>query len=203
MTTTRGRTRRDDSGFTVVELSMVMMISAIVMAAIVGMLDTQTRAERHVHAVAGSQEQVRLALVMVQSDLRSAEPLVELDDMAKYPTQMDIMHQDFDTDAVTFFRWRLDKTKDELVRELLDDQGVATATTFRLPGVTSNTVFRYFNSRDQELVPDVTLHTRKEVANCTVKVRVLIDAAPEAGAKPIDNWSEVQLRNRLPGGVGC
>ncbi|MDQ3107359.1 MAG: hypothetical protein M3Q68_06085 [Actinomycetota bacterium] len=198
------RVRHDDeSGFTVVELAIVMLISATVMGSLIGILDSQSRAERRINALASNQEQVRLALVQVQQDLRSAEPLVELDDISKYPTQMNIMHRDFDDDDVTYFRWRLNTVANELVRETLATDGSVAATTFRLAGVTSNTVFRYFKTNGAELQPDPTQHTSRDIADCTVRVRILIDAAPEKGPQPLDNWSDVQLRNRLPGGVGC
>jgi type II secretory pathway pseudopilin PulG len=195
------RDRDHEAGFTVVELAIVMMISMTVMASIVGMLHSQSKAERSVSGLASAQEQVRLALVAVQSDLRSAEPLVALPTASEFPKRMEIIHLDFDTDAMLRFRWRLDDVNDELVRETLDASGNVTGTTFRLGGVTNNTVFRYFNSRGEELTAENS--TSEIIASCTLRVRVLIDAAPENGPQPLDNWSDVQLRNRLPGGVGC
>lgn len=194
---------RNESGFTVLELTIVMMISAVVMATFAGILDSQSKAERRVNTLAANQEQVRLALVAIQQDLRSAEPLVPLADITKYPTQMEIIHADFDTDVTTRLRWRFDSTKQELVRETLSTSGTVTATTFRLTGVTGKTTFRYFNASGDELVPDPTAQTSATIAGCTVKVRVLIDAAPQSGPNPLTNWSEVQLRNRRPGGAGC
>jgi hypothetical protein len=67
--------------------------------------------------------------------------------------------------------------------------------------VTGNTVFRYFNSSGDELT--AATHSSASIADCTLRVRVKIEAAPNSGPSPLDNWSDVQLRNRLPGGVGC
>lgn len=192
---------RDEAGFTLVELSIVMMISTIVMVSIVGMLTSSSKAERTVSALASSQEQVRLAVVEIEQDLRSAEPLIALPNATDYPKRMEIVHLAFNDDAVTRFRWRLDPTKEELVREVLDNNGNVTATTYRLTGVTNNTVFRYFNAQGTELTADNA--TSETIARCTMRVRVLIDAAAEKGGIPLDNWSDVQLRNRLPGDVGC
>ena len=198
----RLRTRAgDDSGFTVVELAIVMMISTIVMVSLVGMLDSQSRAERSVNGLAAAQEQVRVALVEIQQDLRSAEPLVALPAATDFPKRMEIVHLAFETDQLERFRWRLDDVNDELVRETLDSNRNVTGTTFRLTGVTNNTVFRYFNSKGDELTAENS--TSETIARCTLRVRVLIDAAPEDGPRPLDNFSDVQLRNRLPGGVGC
>lgn len=193
--------RDEESGFTLIELAIVMMISTIVMASIVGILTSQTRAERSVNGLASAQEQVRLALVAIQSDLRSAEPLVALPAATDFPKRMEIVHLAFEDDSLVRFRWRLDDATDELVRESLDNDGNVTGTTFRLGGVTNNTVFRYFNSKGDELTAENS--TSETIARCTLRVRVLIDAAPEGGPQPLDNWSDVQLRNRLPGGVGC
>jgi competence protein ComGC len=193
--------RRDESGFTVVELSIVMMISVIVMVSIVGMLTSQSNAQRTVSALASSQEQVRLAVVEIEQDLRSAEPLIALPSPSDYPKRMEMVHLAFNDDSVTRFRWRLDTATNELVREVLDNNGAVTATTYRLTGVTNNTVFRYFNAQGTELTDANS--TSSTIARCTMRVRVLIDAAPEKGGKPLDNWSDVQLRNRLPGDPGC
>ena len=191
----------DESGFTVVELAIVMLISVIAMTSIVGILQSQTKAERSVNGLAAAQEQVRLALTQIQQDLRSAEPLVALPSANQFPKQMEIVHLSFEHDTLIRFRWRLDTTANELVRETLDANRNVTGTTFRLKGVTNFTVFRYFNSKGDEL--NATNSTSETIAQCTLRVRVLIDAAPEAGARPVDNSSDVQLRNRLPGGVGC
>lgn len=191
----------DASGFTVIELAIVMLISSVIMTTLVGILDSQSRAERNVSALAGAQEQVRLALIEIQSDLRSAEPLIALASADDFPKQMNIAHMNFDDDTMTYFRWRLDPVKNQLVREVLNGSGAVTATTFRLTGVTNNTVFRYFNGKGNELTP--LNSTSSIIATCTLRVRILIDAAPEGGPQPLDNWSDVQLRNRLPGGPGC
>jgi type II secretory pathway component PulJ len=186
----------EESGFTVIELAIVLLMSSIVMATLVGILDSQSKAERSVNALAASQEEVRLALVEIQRDLRSAEPLIALPSASDFPTQMQIVHLAFDNDSIVRFRWRLDTANDELVRETLNTSGAVTATTYRLEGVTNNTVFRYFSAKGSEL--SAANATSDEIAGCTLRVRVLIDAAPEAGAAPLDNWSDVQLRNRLP-----
>jgi prepilin-type N-terminal cleavage/methylation domain-containing protein len=188
-----------ERGFTVIELSIVLAISGLLMASLLGMLTSQTNAERRVTALAGNQEQVRLALVEIQQDLRSAEPLVPLTDASKYPQMMEIVHVGFDDDVVTHLRWRLDATAHELVREVLDGNGAVARTTFRLRGVTGNTVFRYFDANGNELLPAGLA----DVANCSIRVRVKIEAAPQPGPQPLDNWSDVQLRNRLPGNQEC
>lgn len=199
--TAHRRRRRDESGFTVVELAITLLISGIVTASLFGMLDSQTRAERRMTALANNQELVRQALVTMQRDFRSAEPLIPLADAMKYPSEVELLHLDFDTDAAERFRWRVDTTTSELVRETLSDTGVVTATTHRLAGVTSSNLFRYFSSNGGELVPGVA--TSATIATCTIRMRIDLSAAPEVGPAAIASTSDVDLRNRLPGNAAC
>lgn len=196
-----GRRRSDESGFTVVELAITMLISAIVSVSLLGLLTSQSSVERRMSSLATNQEQVRQALVLLQRDLRSAEPLIPLADATSYPRQVELLHLDFDTDAVLRFRWRLDTTADELVRETLAPDGTATATTHRLTGVTSDTVFRYFSSNGTELLAGAV--TSATIATCTIRIRIDVEAAPERGPAPLEATSDVDLRNRLPGNAAC
>lgn len=198
---TRRRRGARDGGFTTVELIVVIAIGATVMASLIGVLDSQTRMERRVSALASNQEQVRQALVQIQRDLRSAEPLVALANPYDYPRQVDIIHLDFATDAPVHFRWRVDSSTKELVREVLGAGDAVTATTFRLRGMDGAAVFRYFSSTGDELVPQTS--TSSTIADCTIRVRVTLAAAPESGPRPLGNASDVQLRNRLPGSAAC
>lgn len=190
-----------EAGFTVVELAITMLISAIVSVALLGVLTSQSNVERRMSSLATNQEQVRQTLVLLQRDLRSAEPLIPLADASAYPRQVELLHLDFDTDAVIRFRWRLDVARDELVRETLGADGSPLATTHRLTGVSSSAVFRYFSSNGTELLAGSV--TSATVATCTIRMRIDIEAAPERGPQPLEATSDVDLRNRLPGNAAC
>ena len=192
---------RAEAGFTVIELAVTMLIAAIVTASLLGILESQARVERRVTSLANNQEQVRQTLVLLQRDLRSAEPLIPLSDAFAYPRQVELLHLDFDSDAVLRFRWRLDTTRKELVRETLASNGSVSATTHRLAGVANTAVFRYFSSNGGELEPGVA--TSATIATCTIRMRIDLRSAPDRGSPPLPATSDVDLRNRLPGNAAC
>jgi prepilin-type N-terminal cleavage/methylation domain-containing protein len=58
------------SGFTLVELLMVVFVGALVLAAVLQTLSTQDRSVRHSYAVIGTQQNSRTAIDVLTSDLR-------------------------------------------------------------------------------------------------------------------------------------
>lgn len=194
--------KHDDAGFTVVELSIAMLIMSIVMVSLAGLLQSQSSAERRLSSLADNQEEARLALVELQRDLRSAEPLVALETSAMYATQVRLVHVDFATEARSMFQWRLDTTTHELVREELNATGTAvTATTYRLRGVADTVAFRYFEQSGLELQPAVA--NPSVISECTIRMRITLHAGPTKGPAPTLVDSDVELRNRLPGSLYC
>jgi type II secretory pathway pseudopilin PulG len=193
-----------DDGFTVVELSVSMSIMSVVLIAIFGLLTSQSVALRRVDAMADNREAARLALLELQQDLRSAEPLVELSSPASYATEVRLTHREFVTGAETVFRWRVDPVADQLVRELLAPDGTVVATTYRMSGVVDTAPFRYFGQDGLEL-PTSGLNAASPslLATCTIRVRITLHAAPIKGPAPMLADSDVQLRNRLPGSLYC
>jgi type II secretory pathway pseudopilin PulG len=191
----------DEAGFTVVELMIAMLLTAIVMTSLSGLLTSQSKAEQRLSTLADNQEAARLALVEMQQDLRSAEPLVALDTSTDYATQVRLLHLDFVTGAKTLFQWRLDVAAQELVREVLDDTGAVTATTFRLAGVVDTQAFRYFEQGGLELSPATA--NPSVIAECTIRIRITLHAAPGKGPATTLAESDVELRNRLPGSLYC
>lgn len=191
---------RGEAGFMLTDIAVTMMILSIVAAALVGVLQSQTNAEKHVQSAVANQEQVRLAVVEMQRDIRSSEPLVELDNAEDYKTTLRLLIVDLDN-TQTRLQWRFDALNGELVREDLDSTGTATGVTYRLRGVTvpGGRLFRYWNSNGIEL----DTASSKEIANCTIRVQVSLMAAPESGPNPFEVRSDADLRNRLPGGLGC
>lgn len=196
-----------ESGFTVVELAITMAISMIVMGSILGILDSQTRAERRVSTFADNQEVIRQAVVAMQRDIRSSEPLAELPGSAtQYALRIDLsVFEDILDPNPVSIRWRVDIAAKELVRETLDATGAVTGVTHRLTGVTNNFGSPLFTFYDAVQLPyDLTLTTPKTISDCTVRIRTRLVAAPTAGPAPAVLISDTQLRNRLPGGsVGC
>ena len=198
---------RDDRGFTLVELSITSLLTAVVSAAIVSMLVSQMNAEREVTRFAGNQEEIRQAVVAMQQDLRSAEPLTEVSNPLDLRYRVDLMvYDDVEAPTPVQIRWRLDAASHELVREQLESD-VVTGTTHRVRGVVNvdqaAPLFTYYDADDVPYALDDVGITSGTVVYCTVRVRIDLRAAPNGGHKPVTVISDVQLRNRLPGAEEC
>jgi prepilin-type N-terminal cleavage/methylation domain-containing protein len=199
--------RRDD-GFTLVELSITSVLLAALGAALVSMLVSQTNAERDISRFATNQEEIRQAVVAMQQDLRSAEPLTEVSNPLDLRYRVDLkVYDDVASTTPVQIRWRLDATNDELRREQVDSSDVVIATTHRLRGVVNENVgaplFTYYDADDAAFSLDDVGITSGTVVYCTVRVRIDLRAAPNGGRAPVAVVSDVQLRNRLPGAEEC
>lgn len=206
----RRRRRDDDSGFTVVELAITMMMAAIVSVAITGVLISQSNAERDVSRFTVNLEEARQAMVEMQRDLRSAEPLVGIGTTEELKYKLDLrMYETITSQTPYHVRWRADTVSDELLREELDVNGNVTATTYRIRGVINDDptepLFRYYPAGEEAAPYDLAAPglTPGDVAYCAVRVRIDLRANPHDGRKPVRLISEVQLRNKLPGADEC
>ena len=212
-------TRRhgEESGFTVVELAVTMGIAMSVMASILGILVSQSNAERRVSSFADNQEVLRQAIVAMQRDIRSAEPLEQLAHPSHYATQIRLnVYEDISAPPVPI-RWIVDTTTKELRRELLNvtvnnDGSVTTVVigvTYRVPGVVNdyaigNHLFVFYTAeRSQKPFALDDSSSAFDIAHCTVRIQINLRAAPNRGPEPALLTSDAQLRNRLPGGIGC
>ncbi|HUP85947.1 MAG TPA: hypothetical protein VM143_09805 [Acidimicrobiales bacterium] len=199
----------DEAGFTVIELSVTMAIAMTVMASLLGILVSQTNAEKRLSSFADNQEILRQAMVSLQRDIRSAEPLERLDPVngqaqpaSAYALQIKLnVYTNISLPAVPI-RWVVDTTKQELRRELLDGSG---AITYRVPGVVNSygAVLFEFYKAESDTPYNLATDDPQDIAHCSVRIRVNLLAAPNRGPQPVLLSSDAQLRNRLPGGVGC
>jgi type II secretory pathway pseudopilin PulG len=198
---------RESSGFTVVELAITMGIAMVVMTSILGVLVSQSNAERRVSTFADNQEVNRQAIVLIQRDIRSAEPLEELPTSMDYALQINLnVYEDVSAPPVPI-RWKVDTATSELRRELLDSAGNPTAVTYRVANVANtfalgNHLFEYFQTAT-EAPYNLATDDKADIAQCTVRIRINLRAAPAQGPQPALLSSDAQLRNRLPGGIGC
>jgi len=200
--------RRGTEGFTLIEVTVTGLIMMTVLGALFGVLESGTKVERHTQAMITSQEDVRFALAEVLRDLRAADPLLPLPSVGAYVSSFEVRQGE--TASPVYTRWSLDPTTASLVRQTLTGAGgTPTATTYRLERVRNGdagaavTTFRYYNSEGTELT--AANATPGDFANCTIRVSVTVkaDSDPEPGLQPFTLTSDAELRNRLPGGVGC
>lgn len=196
------RTAHD--GFTVIELAITLLVSSVISVALAALLANQTRVERRASSLVANEEELRQAMLAIERDLRSAEPLVALGDSADNDLRLDLsIYPDITSTVAETLTWRVDTVTRELLRELWGVGGSVT-TTYRLRGVANtdaDPLFRYFKANGLAFVPGVD--PPADIAACTVRVRLNLTAAPNDGPAPTRLVSDVQLRNRQPGGAGC
>jgi type II secretory pathway pseudopilin PulG len=206
--------RESEAGFTLVELMITMMIAMTVMASILGVLVSQSNAERRVSSFADNQEQLRQAMVLIQRDIRSAEPLEKLPASAAPPNQPAAVAYALRIDLNVFesvtappvpISWKVDTTARELRRVVRNADGSETVT-YKVVGVFNdyamdNELFAFYKANGDRYV--LTAASTDDIAHCAVRIRTRLLAAPNRGPAPGLLHSDAQLRNRLPGGIGC
>ena len=194
-----------DAGYTVVELAVTVALLTVVLTSLLGVLDSQTKASRRVEAVVNNQEDVRFALLALARDVRAADPLVALPDVAAYPNRIELQLRDGSGVPLGWVRWSLDGTGTLTRADLSAPNGAVVGTSYRLSNVRNATaglpVFRYYNSARVELTPANA--TAADFANCTIRVHLAVEADTNPGPRPFRIESDAEVRNRLPGGIGC
>jgi type II secretory pathway pseudopilin PulG len=198
--------RRDDGGFTVVEMAMTCAVLSLVLATLLSVLNAQTKAAARIHAVVNSQEDVRFAMIAMARDVRAAEPIVGLANAADYGNQIQLQLKDGAGASLGYVRWILDPTARTVQRQTLSGpNGTVTSTTITLPRVrnadSAIPVFRYYDSAGTELTAGVA--TAADFANCTIRVHLALKADTNPGPLPFLLETDAEVRNRLPGGIGC
>ena len=197
------RLRRSDEGFNLLEVTIAVALSGILVSDLVGVLMSQTKAERRLGDFADNQEEVRQAMVVLQRDLRSAEPLLTLGSSADYALRVDLsVYEQIDSPAPVRVTWRVDTSTGSLLREEPDGVG-GSVTTYRLRGVANTAslpLFSFYKANGGTLVPGSDVPA--DIAACTSRVHVSLAAAPYSPAGLAQLDSDVQLRNRQSG-TGC
>jgi len=197
------RFEREVSGFTTVELIVVVFITSIVAASLLAVLTSLTNNQRTEEALVNNQERVRQTMTEMGRDLRGADPLIALSDVSQYANGFDATLIPPGAGSDIYVRWALNGTT--LTRSILSGPG-GTATSTRM--VINNVrnlekgiaMLRYYDSNGNELT---TTNTPGDFVNCTVQVRITISSNSDPGPLPFEQNSAVQVRNRLPGGAGC
>ena len=214
LTPARRHLRDDQSGFTIIEVTAVTGILLIVMAACFSTLVMLTRTERRTNALVSNEQEARQALTDLARDIRAANPLMPLPGVADgaistYQSQLQVASS---TGTTTLVRWVYDRatgspTYRSLLRQTINPGNGAVLTS----------VVRLSNLRNAERTPAVPMFSytsqsgldlvaagqAANVASCTLQVHIVITADSNPGPEPFTVNSDVQLRNRLPGGMGC
>jgi type II secretory pathway pseudopilin PulG len=204
------RTRRldegDDAGFTVVELTVVVMIMMLVLTAFYGLLDTLTKHEHRTQALVGNEQAVRFFINELAREIRSSNPMQTqaTTDANTYTNSIELALGSSDS-AQQYVRWTYDEATQTISREILTGPGgTATIQTAKLDRVRNNETgapfLKYYNQHAQDLV---ALGNADDVANCAIRVTITVTSDSNPGPTPFTEIVDAELRNRLPGGVGC
>lgn len=196
--------RGGEGGFTLVELMVACAVMIVVLGASLGLLEHLSKTDVRAEAVVTNEQSVSVALQQLSRDLRAANPLDAWSTLGAYQSELQV-ELGPDGSAKQIVRWVYDPVSGELLRELVASDGTVTSTDVEVRGVqpTSGAVFSYYDDQGDNLVASGTF-TPADVANCAVRVEVSLTASPAPSMQPFSEVTDVELRNRLPGGMaGC
>jgi hypothetical protein len=210
------RARANEQGYTVTEVMVTTAILLLVLAMVFGMLVSLTRNESRSQALVGNEQNVRFELDQLAREIRASNPLVPLPNAttaATYENQIEmVLGPTGGTQTVV--RWTYDTAAEQMVRQVMSGTS-ATATVVaqsyylaRVRNVENNTpVFTYYGQANEDLVAQSLslgdpFHTN-DAANCAIRVHIQISSDSNPGPLPFTQTQDVEVRNRLPGNVGC
>jgi type II secretory pathway pseudopilin PulG len=206
--------RRSEDGFTIIEVTIATSIMLVVLAMFFATLVSLTRSEDRSQRLVGNEQNVRFELDQLAREIRAANPLVPLLNAASaadYGNQIELLLGPTGG-TQTVVRWTYDTTKEEMIRQLMTDTSASATVvsqSFFLNRVrnveTSTPVFTYFGQQNTDLVAQTLANGGyiHDAANCAVRVHIVLTSDSNPGPVPFTETQDVEVRNRLPGNVGC
>jgi type II secretory pathway pseudopilin PulG len=202
----RERGEADERGMTVTELMVVVLMLGFVLATLFGVLSSVSANERLQQAKVNNQERVRLVLGQLTRDLRSSNPMVAPTTVADGATSVEMAIGPL-SGPQTYVHWWLSGTT--LTRsEAATAGGTPTASKVMLTNVRNTargvTLLRYFRSSVAEMaLTGIGAVTAGDIVNCSIRVKVAVSSDSDPGPAPFLEETDAEIRNRLPGGLGC
>jgi prepilin-type N-terminal cleavage/methylation domain-containing protein len=208
------RARADERGMTIIEVMVATSILLVVLGLVFGSMVTLTRNEDRSQRLVSNEQNVRFELNQLAREIRAANPLVPLlnaTSASAYDNQIEmVLGPTGGTQQVV--RWTYDTTTQRLARQIMSGTS-ATATvvsqSFFLARVrnveTGTPVFRYYGQQNENLVEQSLADGGNvhDAANCAIRVAIEISSDSNPGPLPFTQTQDVEIRNRLPGNVGC
>jgi type II secretory pathway pseudopilin PulG len=208
------RARSDQGGFSVVEVMVATSILLVVLALLFASLISMTRNEDRSQRLVSNEQNVRFELNQLAREIRAANPLVPLLNAATastYDNQIEmVLGPTGGTQQVV--RWTYDTTGQRMVREIMSGTSASATVlsqSFYLARVrnveTGTPVFRYYGQHNEDLVAQTLANggNLHDAANCAIRVSIEISSDSNPGPLPFTQTQDVEIRNRLPGNVGC
>ena len=209
------RARSDEeSGFTLVEMVIATAILLVVLGMFLQTLTSLTKSEDRSQRLVTNEQNVRFELDQMSREIRAANPLVPLLNAvtaADYQNQIEIVLGPTGG-AQTVVRWTYITGQEEMLRQVMTDTS-STATVVsqswylnRVRNIETNTpVFTYYGQQGEDLVAQTLANNGNlhDAANCAVRVHIILSSDSNPGPLPFTETQDVEVRNRLPGNVGC
>jgi len=209
------RARSEQSGYTIVEVMVTTAILMIVLVIVFGMLVSLTRNESRSQALVGNEQNVRFEIDQLAREIRAANPLVPLPNSTSasaYSNQIEmVLGPTGGSQSVV--RWTYNTAVEQMVRQVMSGTGPAATVVsqsfylVRVRNVESGTpVFSYFGQQNEDLVAQGLAlggNHKDDPANCAIRVGIEISSDSNPGPLPFTQTQDVEVRNRLPGNVGC
>jgi prepilin-type N-terminal cleavage/methylation domain-containing protein len=208
------RARAEERGFTIIEVMVATSILLLVLALVFGSLVSLTRNEDRSQRLVSNEQNVRFELNQLAREIRAANPLVPLlnaTSASTYANQIEmVLGPTGGTQQVV--RWTYDTSAEQMVRQIMSGTSASASVvsqSFYLARVrnveTGTPVFTYYGQANEDLVAqtlvnDGNLH---DAANCAIRVSIEISSDSNPGPLPFTQTQDVEIRNRLPGNVGC
>jgi len=209
------RRRRGEEGFTVIETVVASAVLLVVLAIFFGALVSLTNTENRAENLVNNEQNVRFELTQMARDLRAGNPMVMLASKSAYANEVEVMlGPTGGTQSVV--RWYYETnpaspTYETLTRQVMSDASptatvVSSGTVLRrVRNVESSTpLFSYYGYHNGQQVDLMAgSFSAFDVSNCSIRVSMLVISDSNPGPLPFRASEDVELRNQLPGGVGC
>lgn len=213
-----GKRRRDESGFSLMELVVTTSVLMLVMTALLNMLDAATKQERRTTAVVDNQNAVMNAFNEITRETRGANPIdvSGLVDSSSLATSLTIWVGSASAGDRRRWRFQIDG-QSRLVKQELDSAGTVILQRVLLPQIVntaSEPLFQYFSGAyaadeiyslealAQLATPATNASTPVTLSRCAVRIRIHVRSQGETVAPVYDATTDTEIRNTLPGGSG-
>lgn len=197
-----------------IEVMVTAMILLIVLGVLFSTLVSLTNQESRSEHLVSNEQNVRFELDQLAREIRAANPLVPLlnaSSAATYENQIEmVLGPTGGTQTVV--RWTYDTAAEEMERQVMSDTSASATVvsqSFFLTRVrnveTGTPVFTYYGQQGEDLVAQTLANggNTNDAANCAIQVHIVLSSDSNPGPLPFTETQDVEVRNRLPGNVGC
>lgn len=200
--------RRGESGFTLVELLIVLLIMSVVLAIAGTVLFSMSQTAARNDAMVQSEQKASTALAQVGRDIRSAHKISV--PTGSTPANGLLLQVNQPSGSTVNVEWLYDSTKDTLTRYVQNGSGTYVASGPSASSVSNGAggVFTYYNYSGANITSTDTGAPYLIVADCTTRITVQIDVSPSRAHVPVFQVSDDialtdQLESILENGVSC